>query len=96
MYYVYMIRSLASPDKTYIGFSENLKQRINDHNDGKSKHTAKYKPWKLVCYFAFENKQKAKEFEHYLKTGSGQAFARKRFWDDTPTIIPLSSKKLNS
>jgi predicted GIY-YIG superfamily endonuclease len=80
MYYVYLIRSTSSPDRTYIGFSEDLKQRMADHNAGKSTHTAKYVPWKLVSYHAFVDKRTAQEFEHYLKTGSGQAFAKKRFW----------------
>jgi predicted GIY-YIG superfamily endonuclease len=50
------------------------------HNSGNSKHTAKYRPWKLINYHAFADKRKAQEFEHYLKTGSGQAFANRRFW----------------
>jgi putative endonuclease len=80
MYYVYLLRSINFPDKTYIGFSEDLKQRIADHNSGKSIHTSKYAPLELVSYHAFANKRAAQEFEHYLKTGSGQAFAKKRFW----------------
>lgn len=82
MHYVYLIRSTSSPDKTYIGYSEDLKQRVTDHNAGKSTHTAKYIPWELVSYHAFLNKKTAQEFEHYLKTGSGQAFAKKRFWEN--------------
>ncbi len=80
MYYVYLIRSIASADKTYIGFTEDLKRRMATHNAGGSKHTAKYKPWELVGYHAFADERKAREFEYYLKTGSGQAFAKKRFW----------------
>ena len=80
MYYVYLIRSINFPEQTYIGFSEGLKQRISDHNAGKSIHTSKFMPWELVSYHAFADKRKAQEFEHYLKTGSGQAFAQKRFW----------------
>ncbi len=80
MYYVYLIRSIAFPDQNYIGYSEDLKQRIADHNASKSIHTSKYAPWELVSYHAFADKRKAQEFEHYLKTGSGQAFAKKRFW----------------
>ena len=80
MHYVYLIRSVSFPDKTYIGFSEDLKQRLTDHNAGKSIHTSKYAPWELVSYHAFADKRTAQEFEHYLKTGSGQAFAKKRFW----------------
>jgi putative endonuclease len=47
---------------------------------GQSKHTAKYKPWKLVTYCAFKNESRAAAFEKYLKSGSGRAFANKRLW----------------
>lgn len=80
MYYVYLLRSIPFPDQTYRGFTKNLKTRLVDHNAGHSKHTAKYMPWELVCYHAFAEEYKAREFEHYLKTGSGKAFAKKRFW----------------
>jgi putative endonuclease len=80
MYYTYLIRSIAFPEQTYIGFTKDLKQRLVAHNASESKHTAKYVPWELVSYHAFAVKQKAQEFEYYLKTGSGQAFAKKRFW----------------
>ena len=78
MYYVYLLRSLQFPEQTYRGFTTDLKMRFADHNAGKSKHTAKYAPWELVSYHAFADEQKAREFEYYLKTGSGKAFANKR------------------
>lgn len=80
MYYVYLIKSLSHPDQKYIGITEDLKKRHADHNNGFSNHTAKYVPWELVTYHAFKDKYKAYEFEKYLKTGSGKAFASKRFW----------------
>jgi predicted GIY-YIG superfamily endonuclease len=80
MYYVYMLRSEASPAQRYVGFTTDLKTRLKTHNAGGSVHTSKYKPWKLVCYMAFVDKQRAREFEFYLKSGSGKAFANKRFW----------------
>jgi predicted GIY-YIG superfamily endonuclease len=80
MFYVYLIRIAAFPKQTYIGFTSDLRQRIAAHNSGKSKHTAKYMPWELVSYHAFADEEKARTFEHYLKSGSGQAFASKRFW----------------
>ena len=52
------------------------------HNSGVSYHIAKYKPWVLVTYIAFSDKAKGLEFERYLKTGSGKAFAAKRFWSN--------------
>lgn len=80
MYYVYLIKSKSDPNQRYIGYTTNLKNRMLTHNAGKSKHTEKYTPWQLVSYHAFENKHTAQKFEYYLKTGSGQAFANRRFW----------------
>ena len=53
---------------------------LTTHNEGKSPHTSKFKPWKLVTYIAFSNTEKALEFEKDLKTGSGRAFAKRRLW----------------
>jgi len=80
MYYVYMLRSLPHPNQTYIGFSEDLKTRLKAHNNGQSPHTSKHKPWELIKYIAFKEKPKALEFERYLKSHSGIAFANKRLW----------------
>lgn len=80
MFYVYLIASISVPSQKYIGMTDDLPNRLKQHNAGYSSHTAKYKPWKLVNYFAFSNRHAAAEFEQYLKTGSGQAFANKHFW----------------
>jgi putative endonuclease len=78
MHYVHILRSTAFPNERYIGASANLKQRFADHNAGKSPHTANYAPWTLECYLAFPEKKQAYDFEKYLKSHSGRAFARKR------------------
>jgi len=80
MFYVYLLRSIPHPDQTYIGFTEDLKARLQVHNHGGSPHTAKFKPWELIGYHAFQERIRAMDFEAYLKTGSGQAFAKKRLW----------------
>ena len=80
MWYVYLLQSEKFPDQRYVGITADLKKRLPDHNAGKSPHTSKYTPWKLVTYVAFSEEQKAKTFEPYLKSGSGHAFARKRLW----------------
>jgi putative endonuclease len=72
MWYVYIIRSISSPEQEYIGATADLKRRLSDHNAGKSTH------WELVWYCAFRDKYKALEFEKYLKSHSGRAFAKKR------------------
>ena len=62
----------------YYGYTADLKRRFKEHNDGKSKYTKPFIPWKLVFYAAFEREEKAKDFELYLKSGSGKAFVYKR------------------
>jgi len=81
LFYVYLLRSLSDDTQRYIGFTADLKKRLKSHNEGASTHARKYKPWKLVAYFAFEEKQRAREFEHDLKSGSGKAFVNKRLWE---------------
>ncbi|MBL8030656.1 MAG: GIY-YIG nuclease family protein [Candidatus Doudnabacteria bacterium] len=77
MYYVYIIQSIKFPKEHYVGFSEDLKTRIKDYNNGKSTHTNKFKPWELIFYTAFKGLQTAREYETYLKRGSGRAFLKK-------------------
>lgn len=77
MYYVYILQS--QKDKSfYTGFTaDDPNIRLKKHNNGEVTYTAKKKPWKLVWYCAFLEKEKAIAFEKYLKVGSGFAFARK-------------------
>lgn len=55
-----------------------MKQRFTLHNDGKVKSTKPHIPWKLIWYGAFGTEKEARDFELYLKTGSGKSFAYKR------------------
>ncbi|WP_314956956.1 GIY-YIG nuclease family protein [Bradyrhizobium cosmicum] len=80
MHYVYLLESEAFGGQRYIGLTTDLRQRLADHNAGKSPHTSKYTPWRLVTYVAFSDIEKARSFERYLKSGSGHAFAKKRLW----------------
>jgi len=78
--YVYLNRSIPHLEKTYIGITSNIKNRLKEHNEGKSSYTSKYKPWELVTSITFTSEKRANEFEKYLKSGSGRAFAKKRLW----------------
>src|SRR5690606_20925017 len=80
VFYVYLIGSLSSNEQRYVGMTTDLERRLQEHNDGKSYHTSKFKPWRLVTYVAFSDRAKAESFERYLKSGSGHAFASKRLW----------------
>ena len=78
MKYVYLLESIEFQNETYVGLTDDLRARLFAHNAGRSPHTSKFKPWRLVTYVAFSEDQKAVEFERYLKSASGRAFARKR------------------
>lgn len=80
MYYVYILQSLKS-GILYYGYTTNLEKRIKEHNGGVSQFTKGHIPWKLVFYSGFIKEQKAKDFEFYLKSGSGKAFVYKRLVD---------------
>lgn len=91
MHYVYIIQSLNHPNQTYVGCTEDLKKRISNHNAGTTPHTAKYLPWKLVFYAAFEDKLKAYSFEEFLKSGSGRQFKKKDYYKLSPEMRLVSS-----
>jgi predicted GIY-YIG superfamily endonuclease len=80
MKHVYLIQSISQPDQRYVGVTADLDARLAAHNEGRSKHTSKYRPWKLVSAVMFADEDKALAFESYLKSGSGRAFANKRLW----------------
>jgi predicted GIY-YIG superfamily endonuclease len=80
LHYVYLLESGGDARKHYVGVTADLRARLAEHNGGKSPHTSKYRPWKLVTYLAFSERSQAEAFEKYLKSGSGHAFARKRLW----------------
>lgn len=79
MFYLYIIRSLIYKNKIYVGFITDLQNRLDAHNSSDCIHTSKYKPWQIVTSVSFNNKQQELKFEKYLKSGSGRAFALKRF-----------------
>jgi putative endonuclease len=77
MYYSYILLSSKS-HIFYFGSTNNLKERFSLHNKGSVPSTKPHIPWKLVWYGAFETEKQARDFELYLKTGSGKSFAYKR------------------
>jgi predicted GIY-YIG superfamily endonuclease len=78
MTYVYILRSLRDPARHYVGVTNDLRARLQKHNAGEVQHTSKYVPLTIKTYLAFEQEKRAVDFEKYLKSGSGRAFAKKR------------------
>ncbi len=82
MYYVYVIKSLKD-SLFYVGYTENLKKRINEHNLGKVTSTKNRRPFELVYYEASRNQLDALKRERYLKTTYGKRYIRNRINNDS-------------
>ncbi len=77
MWYVYILRSIRD-NALYIGSTNDIGRRLDEHNSGKVESTRNRKPLSLEAYIAVKDKNKAIELEQYLKTGSGRAILNKR------------------
>ncbi|MBU4016428.1 GIY-YIG nuclease family protein [Patescibacteria group bacterium] len=78
MYYAYIL--LCCDNKTYVGGSDNLKERVERHKMGYVPATKNRLPVRLIAYFAFVDEHVAFAFEKYLKSGSGRAFMKKHIF----------------
>ena len=76
-YFVYVLRSLKDPAKTYVGYTTRLDARLDEHNEGSQIYSQRYAPWERVTYTAFSDRDAALAFEKHLKTPSGKAFIQK-------------------
>ena len=76
-YFVYILRSISDPKKTYVGFTTRLDARLNEHNEESQIYSRRHAPWERVTYVAFSDRESALDFERHLKTPSGKAFIRK-------------------
>ncbi len=77
-YTVYVLTSISNPERTYVGYTTNVTQRLKAHNERKATgYSNHYAPWKLEVSITFHEKKSALKFERYLKSGSGHAFLKK-------------------
>jgi predicted GIY-YIG superfamily endonuclease len=76
---VYVLRSTVDSNHFYVGSTSNPAARLAANNDGLCAHTRKRRPWELHVVIQFPDERRALDFERYLKSGSGRAFARRHF-----------------
>lgn len=76
-YYTYVLKS-KKDDKLYIGWSNNLKHRVEQHNKGMVLATKHRLPLELIYYEACLSENNAIEREKQLKTGFGRAYLKRR------------------
>jgi len=78
MFYTHLLQS-AKNGKFYVGYTRDLKKRLQEHNLGLNFSTKPHRPWKVVYYEACCNQKDAKRREVYLKTTQGRATLKQRF-----------------
>jgi putative endonuclease len=77
MYYIYILRS-KKDKKNYTGYTNNLKKRVSEHNNGQVKSTKNRRPFELVYFEGCINIKDAKRRETYLKTTYGKRYIKNR------------------
>ena len=76
-YYVYVLKSLKD-NNWYTGYTNNIKKRISEHNQGKNFSTKHRRPFELIYYEACKCKEDAIAREKYLKSGMGKKYLKNR------------------
>ncbi|MFH0819915.1 MAG: GIY-YIG nuclease family protein [bacterium] len=77
MYYTYVLQS-SKDNNFYTGYTDDLKNRVTQHNKGLNLSTKFRRPLKLIYYEACLNKKDAKQREKYLKSGIRKRFLKQR------------------
>jgi len=68
LHYVYMIKSIKyGKVKTYVGYTINLKKRLNEHNLGKGAKSTRGRYWKIIFKKRCPNKSSALKMEYFIK-----------------------------
>ena len=81
MYYTYVLLSSIN-SKLYIGSTDDLKQRIGEHNEGRGgAYTKRNRPFRLVFYEAFLSKKDAIKQERFYKSGYGKEVLKEKVED---------------
>jgi putative endonuclease len=76
MFFTYVLYS-NNFHRFYKGHCEDLKQRLKEHNAGKTASTKSFIPWKIIYFESFEILENAIKREKYFKTAAGRRFLKK-------------------
>ena len=66
-YFVYMLKSLGKESVTYVGYTNDLKKRVNLHNNSKGAKFTRGRKWKLIYKEKLNSKKEAISREYYIK-----------------------------
>jgi len=73
---VYIIQSIKNKN-LYVGYTDNLRRRIKEHNQGLNFSTKSNRPWQIIHYEAYLNKKDAQRRENYLKSSQGSRLLKR-------------------
>ena len=76
-HYVYVLKSL-SDGNLYVGYTNDLRRRVEQHNDGSVQSTKNRRPLELIYYEACRTREDATKREKYLKTAWGKRYIKSR------------------
>jgi len=77
-FYIYVLQSKKKTEQLYIGYTNDLRKRLKEHNQGLNKSTKPFRPWQLIYYEACLNQADAKRREKYFKTSQGRRLLKRR------------------
>lgn len=75
MHFVYVLKSTVHP-KSYVGMTDNIQRRIQEHNSGKHFYTKRHMPWIIVWEEQYDTLRDARARENYLKSAAGRKFLK--------------------
>jgi putative endonuclease len=76
MFTVYAVKSL-NKNYIYVGLTNDIERRLNEHNSGNNKTTKPYRPFVLIYSEELNTRIEARKREKYLKSGIGKEFLKK-------------------
>lgn len=76
MYFVYILKSLKD-QKLYVGYTNNLKERLEYHNAGRVMATRNRRPFEIIFFEGYLHQQDATSREKFYKTGWGRTHLKK-------------------
>lgn len=76
-YYVYVLYNKHF-NKLYKGQTQDLQNRLKEHNTGEVKSTKPFRPWNIIYFEEFILREEAVNRERYFKTAAGRRFLKSK------------------
>jgi len=80
MYFVYVLLSKVAV-KSYVGITNDLQRRLQEHNLSKHVYTKRYIPWIIIYSEEQSSQESARKRERYLKSAAGRAYLKKKVFE---------------